>query len=340
MAMSSCRRSSAATISASAAPDAGFKTCCMPGGRFDGSDRDDYFQGVSRGGVPFSPCGRRWRRAAPTDEGSRDAGRLPNATLTIQRSATPHPALRATFSRRGRRGARRRAALSPSWSGLSRPSTSCDATGRPARETPLARSLPCEDVDGRHRGDHDGRGKLIPAPFNLPYPPLAHHPYGAAVRRYARGWVRVGACGRGLRPAPGRLREPTWGHYDPCARSSLEGRPGDTIPFDPPMRQPEEGNWRKRTAEEDAGPTAEARPGALKSPKAERHGACGQWLNLSARILAQRMRTIQTRLAALRQPRSLDAPAGWLRAGRLMRHSRALTRESQDKKAPTKPLPA
>jgi hypothetical protein len=35
---------------------------------------------------------------------------------------------------------------------------------------------------------------------------LAHHPNGATVRRYAGGWVRVGACGRGLRPAPGRLR--------------------------------------------------------------------------------------------------------------------------------------
>jgi len=46
MAMSNCWKNSAATISASAAPDADFKTCCMPGGRFDGSDRDDYFQGV------------------------------------------------------------------------------------------------------------------------------------------------------------------------------------------------------------------------------------------------------------------------------------------------------
>ncbi len=33
----------------------------------------------------------------------------------------------------------------------------------PAYETPLAQSFRCEDVDGRHKGDHDGRGKLIPA---------------------------------------------------------------------------------------------------------------------------------------------------------------------------------
>jgi len=73
---------------------------------------------------------------------------------------------------------------------------------------------------GQLRNDYE-RLKLIPAPHHPPYPALAHHPNGAAVRRYAGGWVRVGACGRGLRPAPGRLREPPWGHYGPCARSSL-----------------------------------------------------------------------------------------------------------------------
>jgi len=46
MAMSNYSKSSAATISASAAPGADFKKCCMPSGRFDGSDRDHYFQGV------------------------------------------------------------------------------------------------------------------------------------------------------------------------------------------------------------------------------------------------------------------------------------------------------
>src|SRR5205814_3795914 len=33
-----------------------------------------------------------------------------------------------------------------------------------------------------------------------------------------------GACALGLvTPALGRLRDPPWGHYDPCARSSLHG---------------------------------------------------------------------------------------------------------------------
>jgi len=33
-----------------------------------------------------------------------------------------------------------------------------------------------------------------------------------------------GACASGLvSRAPGRLRDPPWGHYDPCARSSLHG---------------------------------------------------------------------------------------------------------------------
>jgi hypothetical protein len=35
-----------------------------------------------------------------------------------------------------------------------------------------------------------------------------------------------GACALGLvTPAPGRLRDPPWGHYDPCARCSLQTRP-------------------------------------------------------------------------------------------------------------------
>ncbi|MBX9911434.1 MAG: SEC-C domain-containing protein [Beijerinckiaceae bacterium] len=48
---------------------ADFKKCCMRSGRFDGSQRDDYFQGVTLGALPFSPRGRRWQRAALTDEG-------------------------------------------------------------------------------------------------------------------------------------------------------------------------------------------------------------------------------------------------------------------------------
>jgi hypothetical protein len=46
MAMSSWRKSSAATTSAHAALDAGFKACCMKSGAYDGSNRNHYFQAV------------------------------------------------------------------------------------------------------------------------------------------------------------------------------------------------------------------------------------------------------------------------------------------------------
>ena len=47
MAMSNCAKSSAATICARAAPDAGFKASCMRSGGHDGSNRNHYFQGVA-----------------------------------------------------------------------------------------------------------------------------------------------------------------------------------------------------------------------------------------------------------------------------------------------------
>jgi hypothetical protein len=40
----SCRRSSAETILARAAPAAGFKNCCMLTGEYDGSERDDFYR--------------------------------------------------------------------------------------------------------------------------------------------------------------------------------------------------------------------------------------------------------------------------------------------------------
>ena len=46
MATSSSPKSSAATIYAPASPDAGFKTCCMKSGAYDGANRNYYFQGV------------------------------------------------------------------------------------------------------------------------------------------------------------------------------------------------------------------------------------------------------------------------------------------------------
>ena len=64
-------------------------------------------------------------------------------------------------------------------------------------------------------------GNLSP-PSEPPVYSPASHPRGAAIRRHVVWRGGCGACGRGLRLAPGRLREPTWGHYDPCARSSLD----------------------------------------------------------------------------------------------------------------------
>jgi hypothetical protein len=47
MAMSSWPKNSAATISALAGLDAGFKACCTASGGYDGSNRNHYFQGIS-----------------------------------------------------------------------------------------------------------------------------------------------------------------------------------------------------------------------------------------------------------------------------------------------------
>jgi hypothetical protein len=46
MATSSSPKKSAATICSHAASDTGFKACCMKSGAYDGSNRDDYFQGI------------------------------------------------------------------------------------------------------------------------------------------------------------------------------------------------------------------------------------------------------------------------------------------------------
>ena len=62
------------------------------------------------------------------------------------------------------------------------------------------------------------------------------------------GWGR--RLRPGLQPGPGRLREPTWGYYGPCARSSLAGPAADRKPSerrrDDPMRGTGEGSGRDR----------------------------------------------------------------------------------------------
>jgi hypothetical protein len=165
-----------------------------------------------------------------------------------------------------------------------------------------------------------GRQTLTyPRPSNLRYPPLAHHPNGAAVRRYAGGWVRVGACGRGLRPAPGRFRGTAEsrrlrrrlplknrrlrklacvGYYGPCARSSLEEEAGQPV-------------TRKR------GPESEIAEGG--APRGVRMVAqpvrAASWLNGCGSRL--------TRLAALRQPLFSKRPRASAGGFPFARHSRA-----------------
>jgi len=45
------------------------------------------------------------------------------------------------------------------------------------------------------------------------------HPRGAAIRRYASGGRRFGACGWPYKPDSGGFGTPPWGYYGPCARS-------------------------------------------------------------------------------------------------------------------------
>jgi hypothetical protein len=53
MATWSSSRSSVAMICARAAPDGDFKACCMQAGRYDGANRNDYFQGVRAAESPL-----------------------------------------------------------------------------------------------------------------------------------------------------------------------------------------------------------------------------------------------------------------------------------------------
>jgi hypothetical protein len=41
---------------ARAAPDGDFKACCMQAGRYDGANRDDYFQGVRMKAAGWRPA--------------------------------------------------------------------------------------------------------------------------------------------------------------------------------------------------------------------------------------------------------------------------------------------
>ncbi len=202
------------------------------------------------------------------------------------------------------------------------------------------------DGEARSRTGEKTNPRLEKPPVSSPAP----HPRGAAIRRHVVWRGGCGACGRGLRLAPGRLREPPWGYYGPCARSSLGGgwsKPAAT----PQARLARKGNWRERPAagrpaSRKRGPeTQERRHGG--APRGVREVAqssrAASWLNGSG---------YQTRLAALRCP-SMDKrpqarPAGdddlcvilgrspRVRPSVGPRINSAQTRESQDQNAPIK----
>src|SRR4051794_3347105 len=69
-----------------------------------------------------------------------------------------------------------------------------------------------------------------------------------------------GACGLGLvTPTLGRFRDPPWGYYGPCARSSLQIRPDCRK-----KRGPELGECQRRSLEPQQ--SAERRPGGRIPP--------------------------------------------------------------------------
>lgn len=166
---------------------------------------------------------------------------------------------------------------------------------------------------------------------------LAHHPYGAAVRRYARGWVRVGACGRGYAPLPGGFGAPPWGQYDPCARSSLDGRPARRRPARTPARPPVEGHWRRPEREDRQ---ANRRSAARSFKIAEGGAPRGVRMRLHPRrFLAQRKRMPLDAPRGAPPAPYFEAPAGRPAGGQghASFSGGAKTRESQDEKALLQP---
>lgn len=89
---------------------------------------------------------------------------------------------------------------------------------------------------------------------------------------------------------------PPWGHYDPCARSSPDGRPARRRPARRPARLPVEGHWRRQ--EQDDGQAN--RSSAARSFDIAEGGA----------PRGVRMRLHPRRFPAQRKRMLLDAPRG------------------------------
>ena len=107
-------------------------------------------------------------------------------------------------------------------------------------------------------------------------------PSGPGAGEGGRADTRLcGACGSGLvSRALGRLRDPPWGHYGPCARCSLETRPDRRGKRGPELRQSQrlcrEPRWsaarracHARHAPRLASVATKVRLAALRSPHGE-----------------------------------------------------------------------
>ena len=140
------------------------------------------------------------------------------------------------------------------------------------------------------------------------YPRLSGHGY-SGVTSSPRGshpevcrWRgEVGACGWSYDPLPGGFGAPPWGYYGPCARSSLDGLAeaalSDTAVWRTLWGVEAAGRHGRPALPYKRGPESENRR------QAERHGACGRWLNPSApRPGSMDAARYNLRLAALRCP--------------------------------------
>ena len=176
---------------------------------------------------------------------------------------------------------------------------------------------------------------LIPAPrhaSNLSPP----RPRGAANRRCAIGRDKDGACGWSHDPLPGGCGAPPWGHYDPCARSSLDGKAARTVFREQDGDEAVSG--RRGISPSHPTPAAEAPPGGRDTGGEAFHISAARGFKIAGsgaprgvRRVAQSLRAASwlkeaalhnLRLAALRRPSS-STPAAtraghhpWARARR------------------------
>ena len=180
---------------------------------------------------------------------------------------------------------------------LPRPASRLTYRGRALTPAPLpsGRGVP-RALWRRLRANASGdcRENLSP-PFAAALILAGPHPRGAAIRRCANGGRRFGACGWSHDPLPGGFGNRPGGKTAPARGARWTARRLQPAPrpddAERPASEPSDAGQRiggdpRRTASEGSrhrpaiGPISAAR--SQKSPEAERHGACGRWLNPSA----------------------------------------------------------